>query len=196
MNLEQLKEKAQTLIRESHLFVKAIPGDEQIAYVNEEESISFIIKYLNQWMALIEKDEIFSFEPIDIQSIDLKKYTALTTKTQQVYPNFEHLMHFGDVEVQQWVKDNDCNSDDLSDLQSIYNDDYIDLWMQSHPMYHNEGIYGYAGGWAMIWPEEDTPMQWDESLEFTYQIGLQYEPFIDIYFNKKQNKYICIERNT
>ncbi|WP_237076991.1 hypothetical protein [Myroides odoratimimus] len=46
MNLEQLKEKAQTLIRESHLFVKAIAGDEQIAYVNEEESISFIIKYL------------------------------------------------------------------------------------------------------------------------------------------------------
>lgn len=197
MNIPNFIEKAKSLIRETYLFIEAKNNDEIVAYVNEEFAIRFIVKHENNWIALSENNDFeYSFEPIDLASVDLKKYIPLTTKTIQVYPNFENLLHFGDEEIQNFTKQNNVNKDDLFDLQSIYDEGYIDFWMEHHPMYNNEGIYAYKGGWAMIWPDEDQPAQWNQNIEFLYQTGLKNEPFIDIYFDKKNKKYTCLERNT
>lgn len=197
MKIPNFIEKAKPLIRETEVFIAAKETDEIVAYTNEDEAVSFIVNHNNQWMALSENNDFeYFFEPIDLSVVDLKIYTALTNKPQQVYPNFEHVMHFGDEEIQDFVKQNDCDKDDLFDLQSIHDEGYIDFWMDQHPVYNYEGIYAYKGGWAMIWQEEDIPMQWDENLEFVYQIGVQNEPFIDIYYSKSDNNFICIERNT
>lgn len=196
-NIPNFLEKAKPLLREMQIFVKATDSDEIIAYANEDLAIRFVVKHENQWMALSENNDFeYFFEPIDIATVDLKEYTPLTAKTQQAYPNFENLLHFGDIEIQDFVKANDCDKDDLFDLQSIYDEGYIDFWMEQHPMYNNEGIYAYKGGWTMIWPDDDEPKQWDENLEFAYQIGLQDEPFIEVYYDKNEQKYSCIERNT
>ena len=197
MNIPNFIEKAKPLIRETEVFVEASETDEIVAYSNENEAVSFIVNHNNQWMALSENNDFeYFFEPIDLSVVDLKNYTALTKKPQQVYPNFEHVLHFGDEEIQDFVKQNGCDKDDLFNLQSIHDEGYIDFWMDQHPVYNYEDIYAYKGGWAMIWPEEDIPMQWDSNLEFVYQIGVQNEPFIDIYYSKNENKFFCIERNT
>ncbi|MDR2236755.1 MAG: hypothetical protein LBE92_11585 [Chryseobacterium sp.] len=197
MNLHCLKEKAQTLAREAQIFVEAQGEDEIMAYVNENESVRLVVQHENQWIALRENnDSEFFFEPVNPESADLKNYIPLTAKKQTVYPNFEHLMHFGDEEIQNWIKENDCDADSLSDLQSLDDDGYIDFWMDAHPMYMNKEIYAYAGGWAMIWPDDDIPMQWDENLVFLYQIGVQNEPFIEVYYNKREQKFMSVERNT
>ena len=197
MNIPNFIEKGQSLIKDTQVFVEANTTDAIIGYVNENEAIRFIVKHNDCWMALTENNDFeYFFAPIDLQSVDLNNYTHLTVKNIQVYPNFEHLLHFGDEEIQNFLKDNNCDKDDLFDLQSVYDEGYIDFWMDHHPMYNNEGIYAYKGGWAMIWPEDDEPFQWNENLEFFYQVGLQNEPFIEIYFDKKKQQFICVERNT
>lgn len=197
MKIPNFIEKAKPFVRETEVFRAAKDTDKIVAYTNEDEAISFIVNHNNQWMALSENNDFeYFFQPIDLSVVDLKNYTALTNKPQQVYPNFEHVLHFGDEEIQDFVKQNDCDKDDLFDLQSIHAEGYIDFWMDHHPMYNNDGVYAYKGSWAMIWPEEDIPMQWDSNLEFVYQIGVQNEPFIDIYYSKNENKFFCIERNT
>ncbi|MCA5005251.1 hypothetical protein [Sphingobacterium bovistauri] len=197
MNIPNFIEKAKPFVRQAEVFVEASETDEIVAYSNENEAISFIVNHNNQWMALSENNDFeYFFEPIDVSTVDLKNYTALTTKNQLVYPNFEHLLHFGDEEIQDFVKQNDCDKDDLFDLQSIHDEGYIDFWMDHHPMYNNDGVYSYKGGWAMIWPDDDIPMQWDENLEFVYQVGVQNEPFIEIYYSKSDKNFICVERNT
>lgn len=196
MNIDQLKEKAQPMIRKAMLFVLAEDKDEKIAYVDENKSLRFLVKHSGQWMGLVEKEDEFSFVPVNIESVDLNSYTALTVKNTDIYPPFETLMHYGDEEIQQWIIENDGDKDDLSSLVAFAPDDYTDIWMSSHPIYCNEGIFAYQGGWAMTWPEDDVPMQWNEEMEFLFQIGLQDEPFVEVFYDKKNSSYICIERNT
>lgn len=197
MNIPNFIEKAKPLIRETQVFIKAQETDKICAYANEDLAIRFIVQHNNQWMALSENNDFeYFFEPIDIQTANLGAYIALTTKTQHVYPNFENLLHFGDADIQNFVTENEGNKNDLFDLQSIHDEGYIDFWMDQHPMYNNNGIYAYKGGWAMIWPDDDEPKQWNENIKFLYQVGLENEPFIDIYYSKKENTFICIERNT
>ena len=197
MNIPNFIEKAQSLIKDTQVFVEANKTDEIIAYANEDEAIRFIVKHNDCWMALTENNDFeYFFAPIDLQSVDLDNYTPLTVKNIQVYPNFENLLHFGEEEIQNLLKENDCDKNDRSDLQSIHDEGYIAFWMDNHPIYNYDGIYAFKGGWAMIWPEDDEPMQWDDQLEFLYQVSLQNEPFIEIYFDKKTEKYICVERNT
>jgi hypothetical protein len=196
MNVDQLAEKAQPMIRKAQVFVSACESDEKTAYANEDESVRFLVKHLDQWMALTEDQDEFIFLPINIESINLNKYTALTGKPIEIYPPFETLMHYGDEEIQQWITENDGDKDDLGSLFAFASDEYTDIWMDSHPIYSYEGIFAYQGGWAMTWPEDDTPMQWNEDLEFLFQIGLQNEPFIEVFYDKKNASYICMERNT
>lgn len=197
MNIPNFIEKAQSLIKDVKVFVEANNSDDIIGYVNENEAIRFIVKHENKWMALFENNDFeYFFDAIELHSVDLENYTPLMTKTIQVYPNFEHLLHFGDEEIQNFLKDNNCDKDDLLHLQSVHDEGYIDFWMDHHPMYNNEGIYAYKGGWAMIWPDDDAPKQWDDNLEFLYQVSLQNEPFIEIYFDKTKQQFICVERNT
>lgn len=196
MNIDQLKEKAQPMIRKAMLFVLAKDKDEKIAYVNESKSLRFLVKHSGQWMGLVEKEEEFSFVPVNIESVDLNSYTALTARNTDIYPPFETLMHYGDEEIQQWIAENDGDKDDLSSLLAFASDDYTDLWMESHPIYSNDEIFAYQGGWAMTWPEDDIPMQWNEDLEFLFQIGLEHEPFVEVLYDKRSSSYICVERNT
>ncbi|WP_160138691.1 hypothetical protein [Chryseobacterium sp. c4a] len=196
MNIDQLKEKAQPLIRKAKLFVLANDQDGKTAYINEDKPLRFLVKYSDQWMGLIEEQDEFNFVPINIESIDLNSYTALTDKETVIYPPFETLMHYGDEEVQQWITENDGDKNDLFSLLAFALDEYTDIWMDSHPIYSNDGIFAYQGGWAMTWPEDDTPMQWNEDLEFLFQIGLQDEPFIEVFYDKKNSSYVCMERNT
>lgn len=196
MNIDQLKEKAQPLIRQAQVFVSAQESDEKTAYANEDEPVRFLVKHLDQWMGLTEEQDEFKFLPINIESIDLNKYTALTGKSREIYPPFETLMHYGDEEIQQWITENDGDKDDLCSLLAFASDEYTDIWMDSHPIYSYEGIFAYQGGWAMTWPEDDAPMQWNEDLEFLFQIGLKDEPFIEVFYDKNNASYICMERNT
>lgn len=196
MTIEQLKEKARPLIRKVQLFMEADGPDEKTAYANEDLPTRFIVKHLNQWMGLTETQDEFSFIPIDIESVDLTSYTPLTEKTTEVYPPFETLMHYGDEEIQAWIAENDGDRDDLCSLAAFVPEEYTDIWMDSHPIYSNDGIFAYQGGWAMIWPEDDVPLQWDENLEFLFQIGLQDEPFIEVFYDRKNKTYTCIERYT
>lgn len=197
MKIPNFIEKAKSLIRETEVFVEAKNTDEIVAYAKEDEAISFIVKHNNQWMALSENNDFeYSFEPIDVSTINLKNYLALTSKPQQSYPNFEHLLHFGDDEIQKFVQENDCDQNDLSDLQYLHDEGYIEFWIDQHPIYNYNGIFAIKNGWAMIWPEDDEPLQWNEELDFVFQIGLQNEQFVEIYFDKQRDKYICIERNT
>lgn len=196
MNIDQLKEKAQPLIRKVQLFVAANDSDEKTAYANEDASLRFIVKHQNQWMGLIEDEDEFNFLPVDIESVDLNTYIPLTERTTNVYPPFETLMHYGDEEVQAWITENDGDQDDLASLAAFAPEEYTDIWMDSHPIYSNDGIFAYQGGWAMIWPEDDVPMQWNENLEFLFQIGLQDEPFVEVFYDRNQNTYFCMERNT
>ncbi|MCS4301854.1 hypothetical protein [Chryseobacterium sp. BIGb0232] len=196
MNVDQLKEKAQPMIRKAQVFVSANDSNEIIAYANENEPVRFLIKHLDQWMGITEEQDEFSFLPIDIESVDLHTYTALTEKTIEIYPPFETLMHYGDEEIQKWITENDGDKNDLFSLFAFASDEYTDIWMASHPIYSNDGIFAYQGGWAMTWPEDDVPMQWNEDLEFLFQIGLQDEPFIEVFYDKKNSSYICVERNT
>lgn len=196
MTIEQLKEKAQPLIRKVQLFMEAHDPDEKTAYAHEDLPTRFIVKHQNQWMGLTEDQDEFSFAPIDIESVDLTSYTPLAEKTTEVYPPFEILMHYGDEEIQAWIAENDGDRDDLCSLAAFVPEEYTDIWMDSHPIYSNDGIFAYQGGWAMIWPEDDVPMQWDENLEFLFQIGLQDEPFIEVFYDRKNKTYTCIERYT
>lgn len=196
MNLNQLKEKAQPMIRKVSLFVSAVDSDTITAYANEDEPVRFLIKYSDQWMGLIEEQDEFIFQPVNIESIDLNAYIPLTERETEVYPPFETLMHYGDKETQSWIIENDGDKDDLSSLAAFAPDEYTDLWMDSHPIYNNDGVFAYMGGWAMIWPEDDVPMQWNEDIEFLFQIGLQDEPFVEVFYHKKENTYLCMERNT
>lgn len=196
MNIDQLKEKAQPLIRKANLFVLANDKDEKTAYVNEDKSLCFLVKHSDQWMGLTEEQEQFSFAPVNIESIDLNSYTALMDKETEIYPPFETLMHYGDDEIQKWITENDGDKNDLFSLLAFALDEYTDIWMDSHPIYSNDGIFAYQGGWAMTWPEDDVPMQWDQNLEFLFQIGLQDEPFVEVFYDKKNNSYTCMERNT
>lgn len=197
MNYSQLIAKAQPLVRDCQVFVAATDGDDVLAYVNENEAIRFVVKHDSQWMSLREsKDFEFFFEPIDLAPLDLDRYIGLTSKSVKVHPNFEQLLHFGDEEIQGFVKQHDADPNDLFDLQSIEDEGYIDFWMGQHPMYNPDGIYAFGGGWAMIWPEDDAPLQWNEELVFLYQIGLENEPFVEVFFNRQDQKFICIERNT
>lgn len=196
MNLSQLKEKAQPMIRKVSLFVSAVDSDTITAYANEDEPVRFLIKYSDQWMGLIEEQDEFIFQPVNIESIDLNAYIPLTERETEVYPPFETLMHYGDKETQSWIIENDGDKDDLSSLAAFAPDEYTDLWMDSHPIYNNDGVFAYMGGWAMIWPEDDVPMQWNEDIEFLFQIGLQDEPFVEVFYHKKENTYLCMERNT
>jgi len=196
MNLSQLKEKAQPMIRKVSLFVSAADSDTITAYANEDEPVRFLIKYSDQWMGLIEEQDEFIFQPVNIESIDLNAYISLTERETEVYPPFETLMHYGDEETQSWIIENDGDKDDLSSLAAFAPDEYTDLWMDSHPIYNNDGVFAYKGGWAMIWPEDDVPMEWNEDIEFLFQIGLQDEPFVEVFYHKKENTYLCKERNT
>ncbi|AZA83175.1 hypothetical protein C1637_19435 [Chryseobacterium lactis] len=196
MNIEQLREKAQPLIRKVLLFVSAQDSDEILAYASENESLRFVVKHADQWMGLKEDHDEFSFSPVMIETVDTSKYIPLTKRATEVYPPFETLMHYGDVKIQAWITENDGDKDDLSSLAAFAPDEYIDLWMDSHPMYSNDEIFAYEGGWAMIWPEDDEPMQWNEDLDFLFQIGLQDEPFIEVFYEKENEIYICMERNT
>lgn len=196
MNVDQLTAKAQPMIRNAQVFVSAYEPDEKTAYANEDEPVRFLVKHLDQWMGLTEDQDEFSFLPINIESIDLNKYTALTGKPIKIYPPFETLMHYGDEEIQQWITENDGDKDDLCSLLAFASDEYTDIWMDSHPIYSYEGIFAYQGGWAMTWPEDDVPMQWNEDLEFLFQIGLKDEPFIEVFYDKNNASYICMERNT
>ncbi|MET3037199.1 hypothetical protein ABXT08_13900 [Chryseobacterium sp. NRRL B-14859] len=196
MNIEQLKEKAQPLIREVQLFVPANGSDEITAYAHEDEPIRFLVKHLDQWMGLSEDDDEFSFLPVNIESVDLNKYIPLTEKTTEVYPPFEKLMHYGDEEIQTWIVENDGNRDDLFSLVAFAPDEYTGIWMDSHPVYSNDEIFAYQGGWAMTWPEDDVPMQWNEELEFLFQIGLQDEPFVEVFYDRNKKTYTCMERTT
>jgi len=197
MDFMQWKEKAEVLVRPTSLLVDAEANETPIAYINEGMATPFIVKHDNQWMALREnQDDDYTFEAIDLDTVCLMDYRALGIKSQTVYPNFEHLLHFGDQQIKDWILANACDSNNLFDLQSMDDDGYIDFWMESHPMYTQETIYGYIGGWAMIWPEDDVPLQWDSSLDFLFQIGIQKEPFIEIYYHKSKGAYICIARNT
>ncbi|AZA76152.1 hypothetical protein EG347_00710 [Chryseobacterium sp. G0186] len=196
MNISQLKEKAQPMIRTAQLFVAANDSDEKIAYANEDEPIRFLIKHLDQWMGLTEEQDEFSFLPVTIESVDLNKYIPLTQQSRDIYPPFETLMHYGDEEIQTWIIENDGDKDDLSSLAAFAPEEYTDLWMDTHPIYSYDGVFAYQGGWAMIWPEDDIPMQWNENLEFLFQIGLQDEPFLEVFYDNNQKSYICIERNT
>lgn len=197
MNFSELKGKAQGLIRGCDFFVEASNDDVIVAYLNEDEFIRFVVNHLGSWMALKElEDGVFVFEVIELDVLDLSSYHRLTTVTNSVYPNFEHLIHFGDEEVLQWAKMQgvDCNA--LFDLQGVYNDRYVDFWMDQHPMYKADFVFAYGGGWAMIWPDDDRPMQWDERLEFVYQVGVQTEPFVEVYWNKVSQEFSCIVRYT
>ncbi|MDN3693766.1 hypothetical protein QWZ06_16440 [Chryseobacterium tructae] len=196
MNINQLKEKAQPLIRKAQLFILANDQDEKTAYTHEDNSLRFIVKHSDQWMGLIEEQEEFTFLPININSIDLNAYTALTNREIEIYPPFETLMHYGDQEVQQWIIENEGDKNDLSSLLAFSTDEYTDIWMDSHPIYSNDGVFAFQGGWAMTWPEDDAPMQWNEDLEFLFQFGLQDEPFVEVFYDKKNFSYICMERNT
>ncbi|WP_010253635.1 hypothetical protein [Myroides injenensis] len=197
MNTNQLKEKAELFLRNTQLFVRATNKENIIAYINEEQNIPFIVQYANEWMALKEKSEgEYIFEKVAINDFDLDDYIGLSTKEVNVYPPLENLLHFGDIEIQQWLLDEGIDRNSLFDLQEVVNDKYISLWMDSHPMYKGEEIYAFSGGWAMIWPEDDEPMQWNDELEFLYQVGIANEPYIEIYFNKNSKEFICIERNT
>lgn len=197
MKISQLKEKAELLIKNTILFVEANSEEQVVAYVNEEKALRFIVLHYNKWMGLIEnQDGEYIFEQIDLEDVDLQEYIPLTGVEKKVYPNFEHLMHFADKDIAKWLETQKADVNDLFDLQGIYNEDYIDFWMDNHPLYNAQEAYAYRGGWAIIWPEEDTPMQWNKELEFLYQVGLQSEPFVDIYYDTKQQNYICKERNT
>lgn len=196
MNIDQLKEKAQPMIREAKLFVLASDTDPKTAYANEDKPLRFLVKYSGRWMGFIEENDEFCFVPVDIESVDLHSYTALTERTTGIYPPFETLMHYGDEETQQWIVENDGDKDDLSSLAAFAPDGYTDIWIDAHPIYSNDEIFAYQGGWAMIWPEDDTAMQWNEDLEFLFQIGLQDEPFVEVFYDKKNISYICMERNT
>ncbi|WP_232509181.1 hypothetical protein [Chryseobacterium sp. StRB126] len=196
MNVDQLKEKAQPMIRKAQVFVSAHESDEKTAYANEDEPVRFLVKHLDQWMGLIEDQDKFSFSPINLESIELNKYTALKEKDIEIYPPFETLMHYGDEEIQQWIAENDGDKDDLFSLLAFASDEYTDIWMASHPIYSNDEIFAYQGGWAMTWPEDDAPVQWNEDLEFLFQIGLQDEPFVEVFYDKNSSSYICMERNT
>lgn len=199
MNYNQLIEKAQLLVKDCCVFVKALKTDVVWGYISktENQDIEFVVMHNKQWMGLcVNAKSDYFFQIVSLESLDLDKYTALTTKSIKVYPNFEHLLHFGDAELQEFIKQNNCNANDLFDLQSINDKGYIDLWMQNHPMYNADGIYAFGGGWAMIWPEDDIALQWNEQLVFLYQVGLQEEPFIEIYFNVLTQEFICLERNT
>ncbi|MGU3374764.1 hypothetical protein [Chryseobacterium sp. M5A1_1a] len=196
MNIDQLKEKAQPFIRKVRLFIVANDSDIKTAYANEDESVRFLVKHLDQWMGLTEVHDEFSFLPVNIESFDLSKYTSLTESPTEVYPPFETLMHYGDEEIQKWIIKNDGNKDDLFSLVAFAPDEYTDVWIDSHPIYSNDEIFAFQGGWAMTWPEDDAPMQWNEDLEFLFQIGLQDEPFIEVFYDHKKKTYLCIERNT
>lgn len=196
MNVDQLKEKAQPLIRKAQVLVSANDSNDVIAYANENKTIRFMIKHSEQWMALLEDQDEFIFLPIDIESVDLHQYEALTEKTIDIYPPFESLMHYGDEEIQKWIKENDGDKNDMFSLLAFALDEYTDIWMDSHPVYSYEGIFAYQGGWAMTWPEDDAPMQWNENLEFLFQFGLKDEPFVEVFYDKKNASYICMERNT
>ncbi|VEH20184.1 Uncharacterised protein [Chryseobacterium nakagawai] len=196
MNIDQLKEKAQPMIRKAKLFTSANDADEKTAYTNENEPLRFIVKYSDQWMGLMEEQDEFSFVPVHIEAVDLSSYIALTERETEIYPPFETLMHYGDEEIQQWILENDGDKNELTSLAAFAPDDYTDIWIDSHPIYSNDDIFAYKGGWAMIWPEDDVPMQWNEDLEFLFQIGLQDEPFVEVFYDKKESSYICVERNT
>jgi len=196
MTITQLKEKATPFIREARIFVQAEPTDVITAYADENHPIRFIVNHEGQWMGLAEHDDEFSFTPLDPETMDMKSYTLLTTRAIRIYPPFENLMHYGDEEIQDWIRENDGDKDDLCSLAAFASDEYTDLWMDNHPIYSPDGLFAYQGGWAMIWPEDDTPVQWDENLEFCYQIGLQNEPFIEIFYDKEHREFICLERNT
>ncbi|MHC5309152.1 hypothetical protein ACYSNM_03575 [Myroides sp. LJL116] len=197
MKISQLKEKAELLIKNTILFVEANSEEQVVAYVNEEKALRFIVLHYNKWMGLIENQHgEYIFEQIDLEDVDLQEYIPLKGVEKKVYPNFEHLMHFADKDIAKWLETQKTDANDLFDLQGIYNEDYIDFWMDNHPLYSSQEAYAYSGGWAIIWPEEDTPLQWNKELEFLYQVGLQNEPFVDIYYDTKQQNYICLERNT
>lgn len=196
MNVEQLKQKAQPFIRKVQLFVMENDSDERTGYANEDESIRFLGKHLGKWMGLTEEEDEFKFLPVDIESIDLNAYTPLTERTIEVYPPFETLMHYGDEEVQAWIAENDGDKDDVFSLVAFAPEEYTDIWMNSHPIYSSEEIFAYQGGWAMTWPEDDVPMQWNEHLEFLFQIGVREEPFVEVFYDKDKGNYICLERNT
>lgn len=196
MNVEQLKQKAHPFIRKVQLFVMENDSDERTGYANEDESIRFLVKHLGQWMGLTEEEDEFKFLPVDIESIDLNAYTPLTERTVEVYPPFETLMHYGDEEVQAWIAENDGDKDDVFSLVAFAPEEYTDIWMNSHPIYSSEEIFAYQGGWAMTWPEDDVPMQWNEDLEFLFQIGVREEPFVEVFYDKDKGNYICLERNT
>lgn len=197
MNINQLYKSAELLLESSKVYVTAVPEHEVEAYVNQNAVVSFIVHYNQQWWGLIEdQDEGYSFKGVKIEDFDLKGYTPLTTVIIKSYPNFENLVHFGDQELKQWVRSQEVNPDNLFDIQGISNSKYIDFWMNQHPMYNPKGIYAYQKGWAMIWPEDDTPMQWDENLEFTFQIGLEQEPVVEVFWDKKGKEFFCVERNT
>lgn len=196
MNVEQLKQKAHPFIRKVQLFVMENDSDERTGYANEDESIRFLVKHLGQWMGLTEEEDEFKFLPVDIESIDLNAYTPLTERTVEVYPPFETLMHYGDEEVQAWIAENDGDKDDVFSLVAFAPEEYTDIWMNSHPIYSSEEIFAYQGGWAMTWPEDDVPMQWNEDFEFLFQIGVREEPFVEVFYDKDKGNYICLERNT
>lgn len=197
MNTNQLKEKAELFLRNAKIYVEADNKVNIEAYINEELNIPFIVNYADNWMALKELGEGgYVFEKIAINDFDLGDYMGLTTEEVKVYPPLENLLHFGDMEIQQWLIDEGIDSNSLFDLQGMVDDNYIAMWMDSHPMYSGEDIYAFAGGWAMIWPEDDVPMQWSKDVEFLFQVGIRNEPYIEIYFNKISKEFICIERNT
>ncbi|MBN8820838.1 MULTISPECIES: hypothetical protein [unclassified Spirosoma] len=200
MTVDYLINFAESISQDSFLYKLSEENQRQDAYWILEGDLKLIVNYQNEWWGITEKNCKVSFAQQD-NVWDLLAGTQcipLTKHNIKSYPSLDYVFYFGDLQISTWLAENNWQKDwGFNDnFKDPVGQDYVNWWMDNYPLYFDEDNFIIEGGWSMIWPDDNEPLQYDGSNEFLFCTIFGGEPYYEVYRYRDTGKFTTYFRIT
>lgn len=204
MDLNYLIDYAKSMAKESFIYREAYDSNNADAFWFEDEELKFLVKFENDWWGISiiaqEDRDLVTFEkqPDAENIIAEKQGIPLQKEPMLSYPSLDYVFYNADKEIEDWLTSLKWGKDwgFNGNFKDPIGQQYVNWWMDNYPFYASEGIFAIEKGWAMIWPDDDEPLQYDPNNEFLFCTLYEAEPWLEVYRKSDTGEFVGYERIT
>lgn len=204
MDLNYLIDYAKSMAKESFLYRATNDIDNADAFWFEDDELKFLVKFENEYwgISIIEqKDQDFvTFEKQPDAENILSERQGIALQKQKIrsYPSLDYVFYNADNEIEEWLEELKWGKEwgFNGNFKDPIGQQYVNWWIDINPFYASEGIFVLEKGWAMIWSDDDEPLQYDSNNEFLFCTLYRAEPWLEVYRKSDTCKYIGYKRIT